>query len=99
MDEGFVDTHDGRHVRCREPSGKISDGFQIERAVFQIDHRVIETGRFDDPRHAARGKFLDSGAERGTAFTHSPAYAVFLHAPLLAAGMMPSSVALISIAT
>src|SRR6185369_16520670 len=79
MDERFVDAHDRGDFRRREPRGEIGYGFKVERAVLHVDHAVVETGGFDDPWHAARGKLLETGAERGPSLAHGPAYAVLFH--------------------
>ena len=62
-----------------EPAGEIGDRFEIERAVLQVDHAVVEAGRLDDPRDAARGELLEAGAERRPPFAHGPADAVLFH--------------------
>ena len=59
---------------------KIRDGFEIERAVLHVDHAVVETGGFDDVRHAARRELFQAGTERGSPLTHCPADAVVFHA-------------------
>ena len=79
MNERFVDAHDRRDVRGREPPGEIGDRFQIERAVLHVDHAVIEAGGFDDVRNAARRELLQPGSERGASLAHGPAYAVLFH--------------------
>ncbi len=66
--EGFVDTHDWRDVGGLKPPGEIRDRFEVEGAVFVVDHAVVEAGGRDDPRHAARRRLsfaLEPGAKRG----------------------------------
>ena len=44
-----------------------------------VDVAVIEAGRLDDPRDAARGEFLDTGPKGRPPFAHRPANAVLFH--------------------
>src|SRR5215475_174030 len=69
----------GDTCRGREPAREIGDGLQIERAMFHVDHAVIEPGQLDDPGHASRGKLLEPGAECGASLTHGSADAVLFH--------------------
>ena len=48
MNKRFMDAHDGRHFRGGEPRSQIAYRFEVERAVFHVDHAVVETGGFDD---------------------------------------------------
>src|SRR5947207_199881 len=47
--------------------------------MLHVDHAIIETGGFDDPRNAARCKLLEPGSERGPSLTHCSSYAVLFH--------------------
>src|SRR5438128_11395244 len=79
MRERLVEPHDGRDVRGLKPARQIRDRFDVERAVLVVDRAVIEAGRLDDPGNAARGEFLEPGAQRRASFAHRPPYAVFFH--------------------
>jgi hypothetical protein len=79
MNECFMDAHDGRHFRGREPRSEVGDRFQIERAMLHVNHAVVKTGGFDDARNAPRHKLLQSGSERDPPFSYGLTYAVLFH--------------------
>src|SRR5215472_16385513 len=82
MPERLVDPNDGRDVRGLEPARQIGDRFHVERPMFVVDRAVIKACRLDDPGNAARGEFLEPGAQRRSSFAHCPPYAVFFHDPV-----------------
>src|SRR5262245_31611063 len=79
MHERFVNAYDRRHAGRLEPAGEIGDRLEIEGAVLVVDCAVIEPGRLDDPRDAARGELLEAGSECRPPFAHGAANAVLFH--------------------
>ena len=82
--KGFVDPHDRRDVGGLKPSGEIRDRFEVEGAMFVVDHAVVEAGGLDDPRDAARRELLEPGPKRGPPLAHRPPYAVVFHGSYVA---------------
>ena len=79
MREGFVDPHDRGDVGGLKPPRQIRDRFEVEGAMFVVDHAVVEAGGLDDPRDAARCELLEPGAKRGPPLAHRTSYAVLFH--------------------
>jgi hypothetical protein len=62
-------------------AGEIGNGFEIERAVFHVDHAIVETEASMIRGMPRAVKLLEPGSERGPPLAHGPAYAVFFHVP------------------
>src|SRR5208282_5974207 len=83
------------HVRGLKPPGEISDRFEVEGAMFMVDHAVIEAGGLDNPGDAARRELLKASAKCGPSLAHCAPYAVVFHrsfeAPFMRHGITNST--------